>query len=440
MPATVLAAFEGPGAPPPAPTAVTTDADRGVAPTVGPVEATAAPSALQQGVTPTQITLGMSAVFSGPNRQLGEQMKLGVETAFHVANSGGGIHGRKLQLIALDDGYEAAKVAGTMQDLLDQRKVFAIIGNVGTPTSVVAAPIASQKKTLFFGAFTGAPVLRQDPPDRYVFNYRASYREETAASVKYLMEIHKIPFDQIVVFAQEDSFGDAGYEGVTKVARQLSHDVKSVLRVGYKRNTMDVDAAIAQLVKHHDKTELIRQGTQPNDVVRVSKHPVRAVIMVGTYNAAGRFIQKVREIPRMGKPIFFNVSFVGTDALGDDLKNMNTALCENVYVTQVVPPINSGATGVRRYREALSTFQPQAQPGFVSLEGYIVGSVFAEAVKRVGPELTTEKLIDSMEQFRDVDLGFGAPLSFSLSEHQGSHKVWATRFDENCVSQPVALD
>jgi ABC-type branched-subunit amino acid transport system substrate-binding protein len=399
----------------------------------------AAPKPTERGVTENEITLGMSAVFSGPSRELGENMKLGLETAFWSANSAGGVHGRKLRLVALDDGYEASRVAATMQDLFE-RRVFAVIGNVGTPTSVVAAPIASKQKTIFFGAFTGAPVLRQDPPDRYVFNYRASYREETAASVRYLTEVQKIPIDQIVVFAQEDSYGDAGFEGVSKAVRQLSHDGEGVLRVGYKRNTIDVENAVAQVLRYHDKTEVVRQAGQYPEVLRVAKHPVKAVIMVATYRAAAKFIQKLRDVPRLGKPLLFNVSFVGTDALAEDLKGISRTLCQGVYVTQVVPPFSSGATGVRRYRDALAAYQPQARPGFVSLEGFVVGSLFVEALKRVGSDLTTERLVDSLEQFNRVDLGFGAPLSFSLSEHQGSHKVWGTRLDDACEAQPVDLD
>jgi serine/threonine protein kinase/ABC-type branched-subunit amino acid transport system substrate-binding protein len=394
---------------------------------------------VQQGVSPTEIALGMSAVFSGPSRQLGENMKLGLETAFSLANSEGGIHGRKIHLVALDDGYEAARAATTMQELLDRRQVFAVVGNVGTPTSAVAAPIASKQKTIFFGAFTGAPVLRQDPPDRYVFNYRASYREETAESVKYLATVQKIPIDRIVVFAQEDSYGDAGYEGVIKAVRHLNREARDVLRVGYKRNTTDVEGAIAQIVKYHEKTEVIQKNKQGENV-RVPKHPVKAVVMVSTYKAGAKFIQQLRAAVPNLKPLFFNVSFVGTEALADDLKALGSGLCEGVYVTQVVPPATSGATGVRRYRDALATFQPQAQPGFVSLEGFIVGSVLIEALKRTGRELTTERLIDTIEQFDRVDLGFGAPLSYSLSEHQGSHKVWGTRLDESCVPQPIDLD
>lgn len=328
-----------------------------------------------------------------------------------------------------------------MQSLLEERRVFAVIGNVGTPTSAVAAPIASKKKMVFFGAFTGAPVLRQDPPDRYVFNYRASYREETAASVRYLATVQKIPLDQIVVFAQEDSFGDAGYDGVVKAVRELDRQARDVLRVGYKRNTTDVAAAVTQLVRYHDKTRQVRRANQPQETGKVAAHPVRAVIMVATYRAGAKFIQALRNARHLAKPpLFLNVSFVGTEALADDLKGLDPSLCQGVYITQVVPPSTSGATGVRRYREALTTYQPHAQPGFVSLEGYIVGSVFVEALKRTGPDLSTERLVDTLEQFDHVDLGFGAPLTFSLSEHQGAHKIWATRLDDSCMPQPFELD
>lgn len=397
------------------------------------------PVVQQQGVSTTEIALGMSAVFSGPSRQLGENMKLGLDTAFFLANREGGIHGRKISLVALDDGYEAARVPATMKELLDQRQVFAVIGNVGTPTSVVAAPLAVQHKAVFFGAFTGAPVVRQDPPDRYVFNYRASYREETAASVRYLVEVQKIPVEQIVVFAQDDSFGDAGFDGVSKAVRQLSHGGHDVLRVGYKRNTTDVEEAVAQIVKYNDRAETIHVAgsLEPKKVLR---HPVKAVVMVATYRAASKFIQKMHDVQRFGPQLFFNVSFVGTEALADDLKSINPGLCSGVYVTQVVPPFDSGATGVRRYRDALSQFQPQAQPGFVSLEGFIVGSAFVEALKRTGPELTTEKLVDTLEQFDGIDLGFGTKLSYSLSEHQASHKVWGTRLDKDCTCQTADLE
>jgi ABC-type branched-subunit amino acid transport system substrate-binding protein len=389
-----------------------------------------------RGVTDREIKIGMSAVFSGSSRELGQNMKLGVETSFQAANAGGGVHGRKLTLTALDDGYEATRAALTMKELLEERGVFAIVGNVGTPTSVVAAPYAAQHKTIFFGAFTGAPVLRQDPPERYVFNYRASYKEETANSIRFLIDVKRLLPEEIVVFAQEDSYGDAGFEGVTKALRALGHTDADTLRVGYKRNTTDVDAAVASVVRYHDKPE--SAGNSAAD--HILKHPVKAILMVATYRPAAKFIQRIRAIPRLQKTLFINVSFVGSETLAEELKSLNPALCSNVYVTQVVPPFDSGATGVRRYREQLAAYQPQAQPGFVSLEGFIVGSIFVEALKRAGPELTTEKLVDTLEQIEGLDLGFGTKIAYSLSEHQGSHRIWGTRLDETCTYRAVDLD
>jgi serine/threonine protein kinase/ABC-type branched-subunit amino acid transport system substrate-binding protein len=418
--------------------------DAGTAPgTVAsaPVAKAAQTGPVERGVSDTELKIGMSAVFSGPSRELGQNMKLGVETSFQAENDRGGVHGRRLTLTALDDGYEAARATETMKELLGEREVFAFVGNVGTPTSAVAAPFASQNKAVFFGAFTGAPVLRQDPPDRYVFNYRASYREETARSVKYLLDVQKLAPEQIVVFAQDDSFGDAGFEGVTKALRANGHANVETLRVGYKRNTADVDAAIESIVSYHDRLDpASAERAKTNPQLRVLKHPVKAVIMVATYRAAAKFIQKMHAIRRLRNALFFNVSFVGSETLAEELSGVSPELCSNVYVTQVVPLFDSGSTGVRRYREQLAKYQPQAQPGFVSLEGYIVGTIFVEALKRAGRELTTEKLVDTFEQIDGLDLGFGTRIGFSLSEHQGSHKVWGTRLDRECRYQAVDLD
>src|SRR5262245_49144431 len=171
-------------------------------------------------------------------------MKLGIETAFKLANDAGGVHSRQLNLIAADDGYEPDRIAETMKQLYDKHQVFGIIGNVGTPTAGVALPYALEKRMLFFGAFTGANLLRRDPPDRYVFNYRASYAEETYAVVQYLVKVKRLRADQIAVFAQQDSYGDAGFTGVTKAIRALGGNDAAILRLDYKRNTVDVDDAV----------------------------------------------------------------------------------------------------------------------------------------------------------------------------------------------------
>ena len=201
-----------------------------------------------RGVTDSEIRFGISAPFTGPAKELGQHMKQGIEAAFNVANAKGGVYGRQLRLVAADDGYEPTRTAATMKQLYETDQVFGLVGNVGTPTAVVALPYALDRKMLFFGAFTGAGLLRNDPPDRYVFNYRASYAEETAAVVNYLVKVRRLLPEQIAVFAQQDAYGDAGFAGVEKAIRSLRGGNSSpILRLNYQRNTIDVDDAVAQL-------------------------------------------------------------------------------------------------------------------------------------------------------------------------------------------------
>ena len=371
-----------------------------------------------QGVADTEIRLGISAPFTGSAKELGNQMKLGIETAFNLINDSGGMHGRQLRLVAADDGYEPMRAAESMKELYDKQQVFGFIGNVGTPTAVVALPYALERKALFFGAFTGAGLLRRDPPDRYVFNYRASYAEETDAVVRYLVNVRRLRPEQIVVFAQQDSYGDAGFEGVAKAMRALRPGRDSeVVRLGYKRNTVDVDEAVAQLR---------RLKTSP-----------RAVVMVGTYRAVARFIEKTRDInPPL---IYTNVSFVGSTALAEELMLLGAKYANGVIVTQVVPAVDSYSNIVLEYKSALSTYFPGENPDYVSLEGYVAANVLIEGLKRTGPQLDTERLVDGLESLRDFDLGLGTMVNFGRTEHQGIHKVWGTQLDSNGRYQPIEL-
>ena len=205
-------------------------------------------SSAVRGVTDSEIRFGISAPFTGPAKELGQNMKIGIEAAFNVANAKGGVYGRQLRLIAADDGYEPTRTLMAMKELDERDQVFGLVGNVGTPTAAVALPYALDRKMLFFGAFTGAGLLRNDPPDRYVFNYRASYAEETAAVVNYLVKVRGFLPEQIAVFAQQDAYGDAGFAGVAKAIRSLRGGSASpILRLNYQRNTIDVDDAVAQL-------------------------------------------------------------------------------------------------------------------------------------------------------------------------------------------------
>lgn len=381
------------------------------------------PAPTVRGVTDTEIRLGISAPFSGPAKELGQNMKVGIEAAFNAANANGGVHGRQLRLVAADDGYEPARTAITTKQLYEKDQIFGFIGNVGTPTAVVALPYALDRRMLFFGAFTGAGLLRSDPPDRYVFNYRASYAEETAAVVNYLVKVKRLSPDQIAVFAQQDAYGDAGFAGVEKAIRSLRGGNDSpILRLGYQRNTVDVDDAVAQLQQvQQQKGQL----------------PIKAVIMVPAYRAAAKFIEKTRD--RYPDMIYTSVSFVGSTALASELMLLGKKYATGVIVTQVVPALEGHSSLVLDYKSALAKYFPGEAPDYVSLEGYVDATVLIAALKQNGPQLDTEKLVASLENLRDLDIGLGTPMTFSRSEHQAVHKVWGTQLDADGRYQPFDL-
>ncbi len=356
-----------------------------------------------RGVTDNEIRLGISAPFTGSAKELGNQMKLGIETAFNLINDSGGIHGRQLRLVAADDGYEPMRAAETMKELYEKQQAFGFIGNVGTPTAVVALPYALERRTLFFGAFTGAGLLRRDPPDRYVFNYRASYAEETDAVVRYLVKMRGLRPEQIAVFAQQDAYGDSGFAGVAKAMRTLrGGNEGAILRLDYKRNTVDVDDAVARLRAH--------------------RIPIKAVVMVGAYRSCVKFIEKTRDVyPGM---IYTNVSFVGSTALADELMLLGPRYANGVIVTQVVPAVDSYASTILKYKTALAKYLPGVPPDYVSLEGYVAGSLLLEGLKRAGRQFDTEKLVEALETVRDFDMGLGA------------HRALAGRATENSPASP----
>src|SRR5258706_4553769 len=318
-----------------------------------------------RGISDREIRFGIAAPFSGAARELGREMKLGIDTAFNQVNDAGGVNGRMLRLIAADDGYEPTRTAEAMKQLYEKDQVFGIIGNVGTPTAAVAVLYALERRLLFFGAFTGANVLRRDPPDRYVFNYRASYAEETDAVVHYLIKLRRLQPRQIAVFAQQDAYGDSGFAGVAKAFRTLAASDSAILRLNYKRNTADVEEAVNQL--------------------KGQKSQIKAVVMVSTYRAAAKFIEKTRDLyPGM---IYTNVSFVGSTALAEELRLLGARYATGVIVTQVVPAVSGYSSLVLEYKNALAKYFPGEAPDYVSLEGYVSANVLIQALKHARTQL-----------------------------------------------------
>ncbi|WP_257167358.1 ABC transporter substrate-binding protein [Bradyrhizobium sp. SRS-191] len=371
-----------------------------------------------RGVTQSDIKFGMVIPHSGPVKESGRQLKIGVEAAFNRVNESGGVNGRVLKLVTADDGYDPARTLDAMKQLYEKEQVFGYICNFGSATAAVAIPYALERRTLFFAPYTGANVVRHDPPDRYVFNYRPSYAEETDALVRYLVKVRKLNPRQIVVFAQNDAFGDAGFAGVSKAFRTLGANENAIVRVNYPRNSIEVDDAISQL--------------------RLLKAPVRAVIMLATTRAAAKFIEKARDV--FPGVVFANISAVDGSALASELMLLGPRYTDNVIVTQTVPGVAGYSSLVLDYKNALAKYFPGETADYMSLEGYVSASILIEGLKRAGQSFDTEQLVETLETMGNVDLGLGAQLGFGRSEHQASHKIWGTALDESGNYQPIELD
>ncbi len=373
--------------------------------------------AAPKGVSKNQIRLGMSAAFSGSARELGRSMQLGIDARFREINESGGIHGRRLELRALDDGYEPEAARVNMSKLLEgDEPVFALIGNVGTPTAEAIVPMALKNRTIVFGTFSGAELLRKNPPERYIFNYRASYDQETATIIRYFIEQGVAP-DRIAVFYQDDGYGRSGMEGVEDALIEYKVVPQNIPRFTYQRNSIQVEGAAREIINNLDAID--------------------ALVVVGTYNASSRITRRLRDAGFSG--LIANVSFVGAKALAEQFRELGLKYGEGVIVTQVVPPVDSFATWVLKYREALQKYYPSESPDFVSLEGYIVASLFADALERAGRYFDTESLVDTLESLKDVDVGIGEKIYFDSTDHQASNRVWGTRLNANGEFEPFHL-
>ena len=370
-----------------------------------------------RGITPNQVTVGISAPFSGPAKELGRAVKLGIDLYFTIINSEGGVNGRSLRLVSLDDRYDPAAAASNAERLIERERVFAVLGNVGTAPLKAALPKYLDNHAIVFGSLTGADVVRLEPPDRYVFNLRASYAEETAAMINYFIKQKRIAPNQIAVFQQNDTFGDSGFNGVAKVLRGYNVEPESIPRVRYERNSNRIEDAVKAL--------------------SALQQPVSAVVIIGTYGASARFTQLYRGI----NPdcIFANVSFVGSDALREEFAEVDPAAGKGVIVTEVVPRWDSHSSVAVQFRHALHQYFPNESPSSVTLEGFLAAKLFVEGLKRSGKNPTADTFADAVEGMSGIDLGTGSQLTFGLSDHQGSDKIWAIVLDENGAYQPLDL-
>ena len=333
-----------------------------------------------------RIVLGQSAAFSGPAMQLGTQFHAGARLWFDQLNAKGGVGGRQIEIRHLDDGYEPDRCVANTEKLIKD-EVFALFGYIGTPTSLAALPLATSARVPFIAPFTGAMGLRE-PFKREAFHLRASYDDETALIVKQLIELSQ---NRIGVFYQNDAYGKAGLSGVTKAlaARQL----KPVAEGTVERNSEDVAAAVAKLAK---------SGAQ-------------AIVQIGAYKACAAFIRQAKQAGYGGK--FYNVSFVGTQALADELGKDGAG----VVVSQVVPSPYNPARPVSREFVAAAKQQGRVQANLSSMEGYLAAKLFTEGLKRAGGKPTREALIAALESINE-DFG-GYRVSFGPGNHVASKFV-----------------
>jgi branched-chain amino acid transport system substrate-binding protein len=354
----------------------------------------------------TENVLGMSAAFTGSAGELGKDMQRGILAGLERANRNGGVNGRSLRLIALDDGYEPTRTDPNIRQLIEKDNVLALIGNVGTPTAMIAVPLVNEQKTLLFGAFSGGPVLRNSPSDRYVINFRASYAEEIAAMLDALIDSAGLKPEEIAFFTQRDSYGDAGFKlGMTALERHGLSNPKTILHVGYERNTLAVEGAVASLLW--------------------AESPPRAIVMVGAYAPCAKFIRLCQEAEL--SPLFLSVSFVGSRALANAVGHT----AARIIVTQVVPdPWDETLPLVREYRADLKAMDPWAAAGFGDLEGYIAARILTLALEKIPGPPTRETVIDALEGMGKFDIGLGEPLFLSAAEHQASHRVWPTLLEQ----------
>ena len=355
--------------------------------------ATGIPASAENGVSADKIVFGQAAALDGPASALGQGMKMGLEAAFAEINKGGGVKGRKLELKSIDDGYEPTKSIEAAKKLLEEDKVFAMVGAVGTPTAAATQPIATAAGAPFIGAFTGAEFLRE-PYKPLVMNIRASYFQETESMVEHLTR--DLGATKIAIMYQDDAFGQAGLAGVKKAL-----DKRQMQLAGegtFERNTVAVKTAL----------------------LSIKKAAPHAVIMISPYKPAAEFIKLARQIKL--DATFVNISFVGSDALAKELG----AAGAGVVITQVVPfPKDAAIPVVGRYQAALKASAPDAQPGFVSLEGYLVGRAIASALEKVDGDLTRQALIEAVQKAGTLDIG-GLKLSYSSSNNRGSDQVFLT--------------
>ncbi|CAE7431866.1 unnamed protein product [Symbiodinium necroappetens] len=349
----------------------------------------------ENGVTDNSVLLGQSCALNGPAEALGTGMQTGLTVAFGVANANGGVDGRTIELKSMNDSYEPDRCEKAVTALIEKAKVFMMIGGVGTPTAKAAVPVCEANEVPFVAPFTGAEFLR-NPFKKYVVNLRASYNQEMEALAAYLVDEQGLK--NIACFYQNDGYGQAGLAGITKA---LESRGMSLAGTGtYERNTVAVGQGLSDVA-----------GTNPD-----------AIIMVGAYKPCAEFIKQAKSNDATKSAVFCNISFVGTKALTSELGSLG----EGVIISQVVPfPWDTSIPVVKEFHNEMNKAGKSDQIGFVTLEGYLAGKFFVNALDNVEGTPSREAFLASVQNTGTFDLG-GFVLEFGPDDHQGSDNVFLT--------------
>ena len=361
-------------------------------------------AAQRQGVDDRTIRLAQVAAMEGPARALGQGMALGLRAAFAEANAAGGVHGRRVVLDSIDDGYEPNRSVTAVRRVIDADRHLALVGPVGTPTTQATQPMATAAGMPMIGPYTGAGFLR-DPALANVLNVRATYAAEIEAWMRHLVDERGLR--RIALLHQDDGFGHVGRMAAT--AALARRGMTLIAQGAYARNTTAVKSALLD----------IREGRP------------EAVVMVGTAAPIAEFV-RLSERVRMA-PVFVTISFVGTAALAADLG----ADGAGVIVSQVVPsPFDPSLPLAARYHAALEAVAPGADPDYVSFEGYVAGRVALRALTRAGPDLDRGALLEAMADLGAFDLD-GLPFAYGPGDNQGLDAVFLTRLDGRGGATPL---
>jgi len=356
------------------------------------------PSNSKQGISENEILLGQSCVLSGPAQKLGQEFRDGANAYFNHVNDNGGIYSKEIKLISLDDKYEPTLAIKNSQELIHKHKVFALFGEIGTPTSKVALRVAQKNKTPFLTPFTGAQFLRDDT-DSSIINFRSSYIQETEAIVEYLTTVKKLT--EISIFYQNDSYGKAGYDGVLQALSK--RQLKPLSEGRYRRNTLSYTNALQKI-----------KSSKP-----------QAIILIGAYKPSAYFIKNAKKAG-LEETLFCNISFVGSEAL---LKSLDYDM-QNVIISQVVPtPLDSSNESVREYQKIYKKRFPNSDYTFVSLEGFLSAKLVVEAMKESGEDINRLNFISSFKKLNKSTLP-DFNVSFNEDDNQALDRVYLTEYKD----------